>query len=39
LKAQVKAYKKFKALTEKWVDLAIEHSKLKMDLANRDQLK
>jgi hypothetical protein len=39
LKAQVKAYKKFKALTEKWVDLAIEHSKLKMALANRNQLK
>src|SRR3990172_4506244 len=30
LKSQVQAYKKFKALMEKWVDLAIEHSKLKM---------
>ncbi len=39
LKAQVKVYKKFKTLTEKWLDLAIEHSKLKVALANSKQLK
>ncbi len=39
IKAQVKAYKNFKSLVEKWVALAIEHSKLKKDLANRKQLK
>lgn len=39
LKTQVKTYKKFRTLVEKWVDLAIEHSKLKIDLANRNQLK
>ena len=39
LRIQVNTYKKFKSLIEKWVDLAMEHSKLKMDIANRDQLK
>lgn len=39
LKMQVKTYKKFKNLVEKWVDLAIERSKLKMNIANRNQLK
>jgi len=39
LTLQVKTYKKFKALLEKWVDLALEHSKLKIALTNRDQLK
>jgi hypothetical protein len=39
LKSQIKAYKRFKELVEKWVDLSIEHSKLKMDLANKDKLK
>lgn len=37
--SQIKTYKRFKALVDKWVDLSIEHSKLKMDLANKDQLK
>ena len=33
LKRQIKNYKRFKALTKKWVDLAIEHSKLLIDIA------
>lgn len=32
LKKQIAAYKKFKKLIETWVDLAIEHSKLKIAL-------
>jgi hypothetical protein len=39
LKQQIKTYKKFKSLIEKWVDLSLEYSKLKIDLANRNQLK
>jgi len=39
LKAQVKAYKKFRSLVETWVALAIEHSNLKINLANRKQIK
>ena len=39
LREQIKTYKKFKKLVEKWVDLSIQHSKIKVDLANRDQLK
>ncbi|HXW68916.1 MAG TPA: DUF6788 family protein [Dissulfurispiraceae bacterium] len=39
LKTQIKTYKRFKELIEKWVDLSIEHSKLKVDLTNQDQLK
>jgi len=38
LKNQINTYKKFKALMEKWIDLAIEHSKIKMELANRNKL-
>ena len=38
LTKQIETYKRFKALVEKWIDLAIEHSKIKMDLANRKQL-
>jgi len=39
LKKQVDTYKRFKALVEKWIDLSIEHSKIKMHLANRNLLK
>jgi len=39
LKEQIKTYKKFKKLVEKWIDLSIEHSKIKMDLANRNRIK
>jgi hypothetical protein len=38
LKQQINTYKKFKALMEKWIDLSIEHSKIKMELANRNKL-
>jgi hypothetical protein len=38
-KEKVKAYKGFKKLVEGWVDLSIEHSRLKMSLARRDKLK
>lgn len=33
IKQQVATYKKFKKLMERWIDLAIEHSRLKMKLA------
>lgn len=39
LKKQINTYKKFKALVEKWIDLSIKHSKIKMELANRNLLK
>ena len=39
LTKQIDTYKRFKALVEKWIDLSLEHSKIKMDLANRKQLK
>ena len=32
---QIGNYKPFQALTAKWVDLSIEHSRLKMQLARR----
>ena len=32
---QIRAYKLFKSLTKRWVDLAIRFSKLKIDLANK----
>jgi len=38
LKEQIKTYKKFKKLVEKWIALAIEHSKIKMDLDNRNRI-
>ena len=31
-RAQVKAFRKFKALVDRWVDLAIEHAKIKIKL-------
>jgi hypothetical protein len=33
VRRQIANYKRFKALTEEWVDLSIEHSRLKMKLA------
>lgn len=33
LKGQVANFRKFKKLTQEWIDLAIEHSKLKMKIA------
>jgi len=39
LRLQIDSYKKFKTLVEKWVDLAPEHSRLKIDLLNKKQLK
>ena len=32
---QISNYQRFKALTAEWVDLSIEHSRLKMKLARR----
>jgi hypothetical protein len=39
IKRQIENYKKFKKLTEKWIDLAIEFSKNKMDIVKRKELK
>lgn len=39
LKKQINAYKKFKTLVEMWTGLSIKHSKIKIDLANRNLLK
>ena len=33
VRRQLDNYKRFKALTDEWVDLSIEHSRLKMRLA------
>ena len=33
VKKQIKNYRLFKSLTKRWVDLAIQHSKLKVDIA------
>ena len=35
LKNQVKNFKRFKVLTQKWIDLAIEYSRLKIDIAKQ----
>lgn len=35
VRRQIGNYKRFKALTGKWIALAIEHSRLKMKLARR----
>lgn len=35
VRRQIENYKRFKALTTEWVDLAIEHSRLKMKLARK----
>jgi len=37
LQMQVDNFKRFKTLTQKWIDLAIEYSRLKMDLAKRSK--
>jgi|SRR3989304_147456 hypothetical protein len=39
LRKQINAYKKFKKLFEKWVELSIKRSKLKMDISNQGRLK
>ena len=35
VRREIANYKRFKALTEQWVDLGIEHSRLRMKLARR----
>ena len=35
VRCQIENYKRFKALTTEWVDLGIEHSRLKMKLARQ----
>lgn len=37
LKNQVKNFKRFKVLTQKWIDLAIEYSRLKIDIAKQSK--
>lgn len=37
IKQKVKSYKRFKKLVEGWIDLSIEYSRIKMDLAKRDK--
>ncbi len=39
LRAQIATYKRFKRLVEKWIQLAIKHSKLTMDIAKHKGLK
>jgi hypothetical protein len=39
LKTQIKSYKRWKMLVERWIELSIIHSKLKMDIANQTKLK
>ncbi len=39
LKQQIKSYKKCKKLVERWIELSIVYSKLKMDIANQGKLK
>jgi len=39
IKQQVAVYKKFKKLIERWIDLAIDYSRLKMKLAKRAKSK
>lgn len=35
IKQQIATYKKFKRMIEEWIRLAIQHSKIKMDLAKQ----
>ena len=35
IRKQVANYKRFKKLTERWIELAIQHSKLTMDIAKK----
>lgn len=39
LKGQIAAFKHFKKLIQQWVDLAIEHSQLKIQLAKEGKIK
>jgi len=39
LKEQIKTYKRFKKLVEKWIDLSIEHSEIKTTLTLDNQMK
>ena len=39
LKSQIVAFKRFKKLIQQWVDLAIEHSQLKIRLAKEGKIK
>ncbi len=39
LKQQIRSYKKWKMLVERWIKLSIIYSKLKMDIANQAELK
>jgi len=39
LKQQIRAYKKWKMLVERWIELSIIYSKLKMDIVNQAKLK
>jgi len=39
LKQQISSYKKCKLLVERWVELSIVYSKLKMDISNQSKLK
>jgi len=37
LQQQIKEFKKFKLLMQQWIDLAIEYSRLKIELAKKDK--
>lgn len=39
MEKQIANYKRFKRLTEEWIHLALEHSKLQIEVAKRDELK
>lgn len=39
VRRQIAAYKRFKQLTDEWIELAIEECKLRMDIAKRGPLK
>jgi hypothetical protein len=39
LKGQIATFKRFKKLMQQWVDLAIQHSKIKLTLAKEGKLK
>ncbi|MBM4055760.1 MAG: hypothetical protein FJ264_14090 [Planctomycetes bacterium] len=36
IRQQVKTYKEFKKVVNLWIDLSLEHSRLKMKMMNRD---
>jgi hypothetical protein len=39
LKGQIATFKRFKKLMQQWVDLAIQHSKMKITLAKEGKIK